>query len=343
MRSSRRAKLHKTTSLLAWLAFFACVIGFWLTLQFLPLSPSCNRHELISVKPGDGVRTLAEKLSHQGIVRSKYAVYIAAALVPREILNHFQPGEYYVSPSQTAEEMLVEIGTGRMASARVIFPEGFTLNQIAERLQERGVVNADEFLSSARYDGYSFQCVDGFSPQSENLEGYLFPDEYDFAPDSTVRSVIQEMLDRFDDKVVKMHPLVKDWRTPLTVASMVERETSVESERPMVAGVIDNRLRIGMLLQIDATVQYALPEHKSRLLYSDLRVQSPYNTYLHKGLPPTPICSPGIQSINAALAPADIDYLYYVQGSNGRHLFGRTLAQQQRNIAIGMRGHLRTQ
>jgi UPF0755 protein len=298
---------------------------------------------LITVRPGDGIRTLARLLSERRVVRSRYAVYLASLLAPSQITSHLEPGDYYVSPAQTAQEILTEIGTGRMASSRVIFPEGFTLNQIAQRLQEHGVVSADAFLSSARHDGYAFQCADGFSPQSANLEGYLFPDEYIFGPDSTVRSVIQTMLDRFDTKVVKTHPFVKDWRAPVIVASMVERETKIPGERPIVAGVITNRLRIGMLLQIDATVQYALPEHKSRLLYNDLRVQSPYNTYLHKGLPPTAICSPGLPSIDAALAPSDVAYLYYVQGSNGHHLFGQTMAEQEKNILIGKRGRISIQ
>jgi len=155
---------------------------------------------------------------------------------------------------------------------------------------------------------------------------------------ATAREVIQLMLANFQARVVKPYG-AEAARRPgglpavVTLASLVEREAEVDSDRPLIAAVYRNRLKLGMRLQCDATVQYALPAHKTRLFYADLRVDSPYNTYQHAGLPPTPIACPGLPSILAALHPASVGYLYYVAGPGGHHVFSTTLAQQDRAIA----------
>ena len=195
-------------------------------------------------------------------------------------------------------------------------PEGYTVRQIARRLAERGMADETQFLSLARTQGRTFH-VDGWTPPDANLEGYLFPDTYRIPRGTTPRQIIAQMLGEFHSRVVLPHQA--DFaRYPgglpaaITLASLVEREAEVDADRPLIASALDNRLKQGMRLQCDATVQYALPEHKSRLFYGDLRVNSPYNTYLHAGLPPTPIASPGLPSIEAALHPAQTDYLFYV-------------------------------
>jgi len=159
-----------------------------------------------------------------------------------------------------------------------------------------------------------------------NLEGFLFPKTYDLPPDSDAQGVIETLLRQFEAEAAQL-----DWSrtealsiTPyqaVIVASLVEREAMRDDERPLVAAVIYNRLRKDMFLQIDATVQYALPAWKAVLTYEDLKTPSPYNTYLHKGLPPAPICSPGLASLRATLEPADVDYLYYVATGDGGHFF----------------------
>ena len=219
----------------------------------------------------------------------------------------------------------------------MVIPEGFTVRQIAHRLAKQKLVNESAFLTLAQTQGRTFH-VGNWTPPDDNLEGYLVPDTYDVPKGATGRDIVQMMLDNFDKRVlvpdaaqVKQFP--GGLPAALTLASLVEREAEVDADRPLIAAVYLNRLRLGMRLQCDATVQYALPEHKTRLLYADLRVDSPYNTYQHKGLPPTPIANPGLPSIDAALHPADVDYLYYVAGPGGRHLFSRTLAGHERNRA----------
>jgi UPF0755 protein len=203
-------------------------------------------------------------------------------------------------------------------------PEGFTVGQTAERVAEATNVTAEEFDAAAAGGDYQVSIIP--AEKQGNLEGFLFPKTYELALDVSAREVVERMLSQFQIEVVDL-----DWTkaedlgvTPyevITIASLIEREAVLDDERPLVAAVIFNRLNAGMRLQIDATVQYALPQWKDVLTYEDLETPSPYNTYLNYGLPPTPICSPGKRSIVAALNPADVDYIYYVATGDGGHFF----------------------
>lgn len=215
---------------------------------------------------------------------------------------------------------------------KVTFPEGFTLEKMAARLVDKKVLpDGKTFLTLATTQGKTFKAS---FPLPANLEGYLFPDTYNFPPNTDEKKVIQMLLSTFDRKVAsKIVESGKPVKETLIKASLIEREAEVEEDRAKIAGVIENRLKKNMRLQIDATVQYALPEHKSRLLFADLKYKSPYNTYLVKGLPPGPICNPGIPSVEAALAPEKSDYLFYVAGKDGkRHLFASTFEEHRKNI-----------
>jgi UPF0755 protein len=171
------------------------------------------------------------------------------------------------------------------------------------------------------------------------MEGYLFPDTYHIGSRTTEEEIIKMMLKRFNDELVKLDYVEKitlpglSLHNAVTLASLVEREAREDSERPVIAGVIMNRLNRGMKLQIDATVLYALGGHKEKVYYKDLEVDSPYNTYLYYGLPPGPIAFPGEASLKAAIEPAITDYLYYVAKPDGSHAFARTLAEHNNNKA----------
>lgn len=215
---------------------------------------------------------------------------------------------------------------------KVTFPEGFTIEKMAARLVDKKVIPDDRaFLKLAKTQGKSFKAS---FPLPANLEGYLFPDTYSFAPDTDEKKIIQLLLNTFDKKVAsKITESGKPVKETMIKASLVEREAEVEEDRAKIAGVIENRLQKNMRLQIDATVQYALPEHKPRLLFADLKYKSPYNTYLVKGLPPGPICNPGVPSVEAALAPEKSNYLFYVASKDGKkHLFANTFEEHQKNI-----------
>jgi UPF0755 protein len=317
--------------MLALAVLCGTVAACWTARQLESARPGSRLRIAVSIPRGSSVKQIAAILADRGVVRSAFSIRLAAMLSGDS--SRLRDGQYVLSPAESPALILKDLEGGKSPTGLVIVPEGFTLVQIAERLQEQGVTDGDDFLDVATTQGRTFRCRDGFVPPNDDLEGYLFPDSYQFDLGEPTRSVIQTMLDRFDAAVVASHPNVRDWRTPIVVGSMVEREAKLECDRPLVAAVIYNRLKVGMRLQIDATVEYALLRHKGRLMYSDLRTASPYNTYLHKGLPPGAICNPGLPSIEAALNPANVDYLYYVQGPGEVHLFSRTLSEQDRNIA----------
>ncbi len=318
-------------TLLGILVLIAAVGISFVSRQLAPLSPSDRKPIPVEVPEGATVSAVASMLAERGVVRSPFSIRLAARFDPAAA-THLRPGMYLIAPSESPGEILKKIAGGRMFVQRVLIPEGFTLRQIVDRLRADHLGDPDETLRIAETQGRTFHFPDGFTPPNDSLEGYLFPETYIFKPDITSQQIVQLMVWQFDQKVVRTHPAVKDWSRPIIAASLVEREAKLDIDRPLIAGVLENRLRRDMPLQVDATVEYALPEHKQRLLYSDLRTPSPYNTYLHRGLPPGPICSPGLPSIEAALHPARVDFLYYVAAPDGSHRFSRTLAEQDRNI-----------
>jgi len=217
----------------------------------------------------------------------------------------------------------------------VTVPEGLTIKQTAEKVAEQteGAVTAVEFEAAAKEGGYDYGFLEG---SGGNLEGFLFPKTYEVTEVETGRDVVVKMLDQFGKETGTL-----DWERAqaynltrydiLIIASMVEKEAKFPEERPIIASVIYNRLKAGMKLQICATVHYALGAWKPELTYSDLEVDSPYNTYKVSGLPPGPICNPGFESIRAALYPEETDYLYYLLTSpEGRHSFTADYEQFKR-------------
>ena len=283
---------------------------------------------LVDIPPGRSARQIGDILYRRHLVRSPLSFVFASRM--GGLSGQMRAGRYLLSPAMPPRQIAALLALGETAQGAVTIPEGFTVRQIARRLAERGLADETQFLALAQTQGRTFRAG-GWTPPGDNLEGYLFPDTYLVPKGAGPRGIIQMMLDEFQRQVVVPDGAAAA-RQPgglpavVTLASLVEREAEVDSDRPLIAAVYRNRLKAGMRLQCDATVQYALPEHKPRLFYSDLRVDSPYNTYRHAGLPPTPIASPGLPSIRAALHPADVGYLYYVAGPAGRHVFSATLA-----------------
>jgi UPF0755 protein len=236
------------------------------------------------------------------------------------------------------------VGDRLVGDVVLTIPEGYTLVQIAQSLQSSGVTSEQGFLEAAKSANVPAGGVSFPLPQG-SLEGYLFPDTYFLQPDSKPEAAVAKMLANFERKVyvplktefasssLSLNPEFASsshsFNEVVILASMVEREAKLPRERPLIAGVYINRLRKGMKLDCDATIQYALGHHKARLLYSDLTVDSPYNTYVHPGLPPGPICNPGLDSVRAALQPLQSDYLYYVARPDGSHAFSRTMSEHR--------------
>lgn len=316
-------------------------------------------------EPGDEVRftiprgvssgRIANILEQHGIVRD--GTIFAYYLKYKGIGDQFQAGEYAMAPGISIERMIEMLNNGETVPPEMMkftIAEGLRMEQIAEIVGGFGKVDKTKFLEIAN-DPTLLKAPQGkvlpaFVQQlaeledvKYKLEGYLFPDTYEMLADSTEQDVMFRLVREFGDKLARlpegwedqMEKLGVSFHEVITIASLIEREVVVDEERPIVASVIYNRLSRKMNLEIDATVQYALPEHKDRLLYADLEVDSPYNTYKHSGLPPGPIASPSLASIQAALYPEETKYLFYVTKKDGTqsHLFAETFKGHQQNIA----------
>jgi UPF0755 protein len=276
----------------------------------------------VTIEEGESTSSIADKLHQEGVVTSALLFRFLAWIEGKQ--DDFKAGQYVFNPGMHYGEVFSILEEGPNYLVRVTIPEGLTVNQTAATVAEATNITVEEFEAAATSGDYQVPFI---PPENQdNLEGFLFPKTYEFEAEASARSVVERLLSQFEIEVVDL-----DWTkaeglgvTPyetVILASLIEREAILDDERPLVAAVIYNRLNAGMRLQIDATVQYALPQWKDVLTYEDLETPSPYNTYLHFGLPPAPICSPGKSSMVAALNPAEVDYIYYVAIGDGSHFF----------------------
>ena len=242
--------------------------------------------------------------------------------------RNIKPGTYLLKRGTPWPDIVSALNGGRGLVNTITIPEGFGLIQIVPLLAETLHVPVDSVNAAVRDSAMRARV----GASAETLEGYVFPDTYAFPVGTTAREAILEMIKRFErawkpDWDAQLAAIGLDRNKAITLASIVEREARRPEERPVIAAVYLNRLRAGMLLQADPTVQFALGRHTPRVLLKDLETDSPYNTYKYPGLPPGPIASPGEPSIVSALNPAKVDYLYFVAAPDGHHEFRRTLAE----------------
>jgi UPF0755 protein len=286
----------------------------------------------VIVPRGSTLADISRQLAEAGVISNATSFRLLARAEHADADVH--AGAFRFDPHQTASEVLRSLLTGGAQIATwVTIPEGFTASEIAARLQSAGVSSGTNFQ---QYFLTTPLEVDG--TKTRNLEGFLFPSTYLVPLDASGPQIEKQFTDEFfkqlpSDASTRAKALHVTVPQAVTVASLVEREAKIDADRPVIAGVIYNRLRLNMPLQVDATIEYALPEHKSELSFGDLKIQSPYNSYLHAGLPPTPIANPGHASLEAAFHPAPTDALYYVYCGNGHHVFAKTLAEHQANVA----------
>ena len=301
----------------------------------------------VAVTGGSSATEIAQILSDRGLIRSPFVFVFTCRI--SGFSGKLKPGVYEFSRAMNVPLIIGNLVRGESLESWITVPEGFTARQIADVLEERQLVSPEAFLRLALTQGYGFPRYSFI--YGHNLEGYLFPDTYLIARGTEPRGIIEKMLDAFDRKVVGVYradiegaiqrrfglgpqAFVEGLHKILTVASLVEREAKIAKDRPLIAAVIYNRLKKDMRLEVDATVSYApgdSRENKERVWYDDLKSDSPYNTYRSSGLPPGPICNPGLAAIKAALNPARADYLYYVARPDGSHVFSRTL--EEHNLA----------
>lgn len=282
----------------------------------------------ITIPQGASESQVADILKKNGVIRSSLVFRLVAKI---RRIGQFEAGQYNdLTTNMTISAAIDALRQGPyLASIVVTFPEGWTLSQVADRAADELGVSRSDFLRTARSGNYS---LPPYLPKGRSVEGFLFPNTYDFLKGTTSDAVIKRLLDQFKTEAANL-PWANAKKLGLTdyqvvvVASMIEREAKFDADRAKIAAVIYNRLKKGMALQIDATVNYALGK-SGPITSADKAAPSPYNTYLHKGLPPGPIASPGLASLEAALNPASADYLYYVViDAAGHHAFASSYDQ----------------
>lgn len=285
----------------------------------------------IEIAEGSGASEVAKILYENKIIRNGTA--FKDVLKDLDLEKHIKSGKFVLKRSMTLEEIANTIaGKGDNAqdsageTVKVTIPEGFELTRIAQRLEEKGLVSSEDFLQESKnVDKYKEKFDFLSTINNDSLEGFLFPATYEIKIGSSSEEIITMMLKAFENIYNKLNADgdIKDLNSLITLASIVEREAKLEEERPIIAKVFLNRIDKNIRLQSCATIQYALGERKANLSNEDLKIDSPYNTYTHNGLPPAPIANPGEASIVASMNPADVDYLYFVvkPGSDGAHNF----------------------
>ena len=308
------------------------VLGFaiwfgWAAL--LPLQPAQTTFVLL--RPGWSTRHIARDLQQQGVIRSSAAFLM---LHYAKGLKTLKAGEYKFDQSASALEVWRRLVEGDVYARTVVVPEGFNMYDIASAVEQAGLGPASDFLSAVQNDLFLLRDID---PGAKSLEGYLFPDTYQFTRIDSVHDIAAAMVHRFRREAQKIGLLGNsNTHRIVTMASIVEKETADPKERPLVAAVYYNRLDRNMALAADPSVIYAAMlagRYRGTIYASDLQFDSPYNTYRHPGLPPGPIANPGIASLQAAMHPAQADFLYFVSDNNGHHRFARDPEEHARNVA----------
>jgi len=287
----------------------------------------------VTVPAGASFHAIADSLHARGVVRSARLFRWYATIGGRD--RAIKAGTYALTPGHPWRELLELLVDGKGLVLTVTIPEGFDLRRIVPRLASVLAVSEDSVDAAVRDSAWRADL----GIDAPTLEGYLFPDTYTFAKGTSARAAVRTMLDRFDavwrdEWTPRLAVLDITRHEAVTMASLVEKEARVADERPTIAAVYWNRVKVGMRLQADPTVQYALPEHVDRLLFVHLDIESPYNTYRHDGLPPGPIASPGAASLAAALHPADVPFLFFVAHPDGHHEFRRTFQEHQQAITM---------
>jgi UPF0755 protein len=313
----------------------AVALGFyvWNRIQ-APYKGFSEAEKFVDIPPGTGTAEIRRRLVDAGVVSDEWA--FRAALVWTGRSRALQAGEYRFDRPTSVVDVIDKIARGDVYTHAITFPEGLTIWEMAAIYQSQGFGKADEFIAAA-LDG---SLVTDLDPAAKDLEGYLFPETYTLPRGVSASKLISLMVERFRDTYSELEQkkrgeLDLSLRQIVTLASLVEKETGKAEERPLVAAVYRNRLERRMPMQADPTVVYALVKagtYDGNIRKQDLVIDSPYNTYKYPGLPPGPIASPGRAALAAALAPADVQFLYFVSRNDGSHAFAETLSQHNANV-----------
>jgi UPF0755 protein len=328
--------IRRLAWLLVLLLIAAAAVGWWGRQRLVtPYRGFAGAEVFIDLPAGSSVSSIANRLAQAGVVSDPLTFRAAARLAGVE--RRLQAGEYRFAEAASPMTVVTRLAEGDVFAHALTFPEGRTLWEMADIFGRSGLGSPEDFEAAAN----DTSLVAAIDPGARSLEGYLFPDTYALPRSAGAVGTVRAMVQRFEaavDPALREAAGATGLSLPeiVTLASLVEKETAAPAERPIVAAVYLNRLRIGMPLQADPTVIYAMilaGRWNGNLTRQDLQMDSPYNTYRYRGLPPGPIASPGRASIEAVIHPATVPYLYFVSRNDGTHVFASTLAEHNRNVA----------
>jgi len=309
-----------------------CALAGLSMLMYLNAPPHRMNERIFTVTYGETIRMVARDLEKENLVKNRDFFVYSSYLLRR---HYIKSGRYQILPGTSSIEILRKLTRGDVLSRKITVPEGFNIYQIADRLEANNICKAGVFLQYASQASF----LKSLGIHAPSAEGYLFPDTYVFPESSDPRDIIAAMYNKMMSVIgdrpaygpgMNLHEI-------LTLASLVEKEARVYNERELISSVFHNRLRRGMKLDCDPTVRYAVKKFTGPITVSNLNSDSPYNTYRRTGLPPTPICSPGRESIYAAMHPLNSDYLYFVAKNDGSHHFSRTLGEHNEAVRLYQR------
>lgn len=317
----------------AWLLLVPIVVGVatFLILRSIflaPANPNATEPVYVVIEPGMTLGNIAQRLEESGVIKSAFGFRLLARL--RKEDKRISAGEYSFLPSLPPKEILTRLIEGQTIKRIVTVVPGMVLDQIAKAISDSGVIDYNEMLNALFSEASSFGL--------NSLEGYLFPETYHFSKPITPKAIIEAMIKQgerlwsqeFSETAATLgytrHQI-------MTLASIIEKETPLRDEMPLVSSVYHNRLKKGMRLQADPTVVYGIKDFDGVIRRSDLDNPHPYNTYVHAGLPPGPIGAPGIEAIRAALYPATSNYLFFVADGKGGHKFSATYREHRNNVS----------
>jgi len=312
------------------IVFFICILLITVIIRIVsligPVDPNSDQYMMIRIPSGSTSQQIAEILYNNNLISSPLIFNIVASISDKD--HKLQAGYYQLSPADSMWTILKNITKGNIATFRITIPEGFTAEQLVDRLADLTEYDKNQFLQVAKNAAF---LEDMLNINKEDtiykLEGFLYPSTYeiphDFTPENIMKVFVREFERNWWHKLNNLNLKYTPYEI-ITIASMIEKEAKLPEEKPLISGVIYNRLEQNMLLQIDATIQYIMEERKEVILYSDLRINSLYNTYLNRGLPPGPICNPGDNALQASINPLETDYLFYFAVNDGSHIFTET-------------------
>ncbi len=322
--------MRRTFAILASIILLMLLGGLVFLSQLQPFGDPSQR-QILEIQNGSSFTEVAKVLHQHQLIKSDWAFTWMGRLLGAD--RNIHPGEYEFQGGMAPADILNKITNGEVVHYAVTIPEGYSIEQIAGILQEKGLADREAFIKVTRDSQFLAQL----DFHVDDLEGYLFPDTYHLTRGMTPEAIVQAMVSRFKkswtaDLYARAAELNLSVHQIVTLASVIEKETGLSRERGLISGVFHNRLRKKMPLQSDPTVIYALAQFDGDLRKKDLSVDSPYNTYRFRGLPPGPIANPGEASIRAALYPVPTNYLYFVSRNDGSHQFSATLAEH--NLAV---------